>query len=464
MTEKQMAAGTAVPRLVLAAPQSGSGKTTVAAALMRLLRERGLRVAPFKAGPDYIDPGHHRAAAGRPSRNLDGWMLPHDTVRALFRRATTGERAADVAVVEGMMGLFDGRTGGGEEGSTAELAKLLRAPVVLVLDGGAMARTAAAIVQGIHNFDPDLPLAGVILNRMGGERHYEMCREAIQPLGVPVLGWLPMDPALAVPERHLGLLLAGEYTMDFSRLAEQAAKTLDVDGLLAIARTARPLPDAHDPLPPPVSQRRAVIGVARDAAFDFYYEDNLDLLRDLGAELRFFSPLDDPAPPEGAGALYLGGGYPELHAERLFVNLPMRRAIRAFADSGRPVYAECGGLMYLSEMLIDQAGTRHRMVGLVPATSAMRTRVTLGYREAEALVDSPIAAAGDVVRGHEFHYSVLESGPDPSAYRRLGGTETEGFVTGPRANVLASYIHVHFAANATVAERFVARAAEGSTL
>lgn len=464
MIEKQTADPGTVPRLVLAAPQSGSGKTTVAAALMRLLRDRGLCVAPFKAGPDYIDPSHHRAAAGRPSRNLDGWMLPHDVVQALFRRATTGERAADLAVVEGVMGLFDGRTGAGEEGSTAELAKLLRAPVVLVLDGGAMARTAAAIVHGMHSFDPELPLAGVVLNRMGSERHYEMCREAIEPLGVPVLGWLPMDPALAVPERHLGLVLAGERTMDFSRLAEQAAKTLDVDGLLAIARSAAPLPDAHAPLPPRVSERRAVIAVARDAAFDFYYEDNLDLLRDLGAELRFFSPLEDRVLPEGAGALYLGGGYPELHAERLFVNLSMRRAIREFADSGRPVYAECGGLMYLSEMLIDESGAQHRMVGLLPATSTMRARMTLGYREAEALVDSPIATAGDVVRGHEFHHSVLESGPDPSAYRRLGGTETEGFVTGPRGNVLASYIHVHFAANPAVAERFVARAAEGSTL
>ncbi|MDP9347843.1 MAG: cobyrinate a,c-diamide synthase, partial [Gemmatimonadota bacterium] len=221
-----------IPRVILAAPASGSGKTTVAAAVMRLLAERGMRVAPFKIGPDYIDPTHHRAAAGRPSRNLDGWMLPHDTVRALFRRATTGDRAGDVAVLEGVMGLFDGRSATTEEGSTAEMAKLLRAPVILVLDAGAMARTAGAVVHGLHSFDPGLQLAGVILNRIASPRHYELCRDAIlQRTSVPVLGWIPKDPALAVPERHLGLVLAGERQMDLALLAKRASDTLDLDGL-----------------------------------------------------------------------------------------------------------------------------------------------------------------------------------------------------------------------------------------
>lgn len=448
-----------IPRLVLAAPGTGQGKTTVAAALMRLLRDRGLRVAPFKAGPDYVDPSHHRAAAGRASRNLDGWLLPPDTLRALFRRAVTGARAADVAVVEGMMGLFDGRSAVSDEGSTAEAARLLAAPVVLVLDVWTMARSAAAVVRGFHGFDPALPLAGVVLNRAAGPGHYALCRDAVAAeTGVPVLGWLPADAALAVPERDLGLVLAGERPMDLDRLAERAAATLDVDGLLAVARGAPPLPAGPDPLPAPTGERRAVVAVARDGAFDFYYEDNLDLLRDLGAELRFFSPLDDARLPEDAGALYLGGGYPELHAARLAANAGMRAAVRAFAAAGRPVYAECGGLMYLCEALVDAAGARHPMAGVVPGASAMQPRPALGYREVVALRDSPIARAGDTVRGHEFHYSVREAAAGEPAYRRADGAGTEGVVAGPRGNVLASYLHVHFATDPRMAERLVAAA------
>jgi cobyrinic acid a,c-diamide synthase len=449
-----------VPRLVIAAPSSGQGKTTVAAAVMRLLRQRGLRVAPFKVGPDYIDPTHHQAAAGRASRNLDSWLLPHEVLLSLFRRATGGENEVDVAVVEGMMGLFDGHSGGSEAGSTAEVARLLGAPVVLVLDASAVARTAAAIVHGLHTFSPGLPIAGVVLNRVGGEAHYAMLCEALEPSGVPVLGWIPDDPSLAVPERHLGLVLAGERSIDADRLAAAALPTLDLDRLLEIARSAPPLPTTADALPPRADGAKAVIAVARDEAFGFYYEDNLDLLRDLGAEIRFFSPLSDECLPEEAGARYLGGGYPELHAERLFVNLPIRRAIREFGERGSPIYAECGGLMYLSRELVDHTNARHRMVGLIPGVSRMRDRVTLGYREVEALRDSPLAAAGQTLRGHEFHFSVLREPPSPPAYRRLGGEETEGVVTGPSGNVLASYIHVHFATDPRLAARFVAAAAQ----
>lgn len=457
-----------VPRLVLAAAASGAGKTTVAAALMRGARDRGLRVAPFKIGPDYIDPSHHARAAGRPSRNLDGWMLPHPVVRSLFRRATTGVHVADVAVAEGVMGLFDGRSGTDAAGSTAEMATLLRAPVVLVLDAWAMARTAGAVVHGLHTFDPALPLAGVVVNRVAGERHYAMCAAAITArTGLPVLGWLPKDPRIAVPERHLGLMLAGERPMDLDHLAARAAETLDVDGLLAIARAAPALVDEPDPLPAArpaaVGGRRVRIGVARDAAFDFYYEDNLDLLRSLGAELVPFSPLDDAALPADVGALYLGGGYPELHAARLGANAPMRAAVRAFAASGRPVYAECGGLMYLAESFVDGVGGRHAMAGVVPGISRLGQRLTLGYREAIALRDTPLARAGQTVRGHEFHYSVWETSaedatPSP-AYRQADGGAAEGVVAGPRDNVLASYLHLHFGADATLAERFVVSAA-----
>lgn len=448
-----------VPRLTIAAPSSGSGKTTVAVAVMRLLARRGLRVAPFKVGPDYIDPSHHRAAAGRASRNLDGWMLPRETVLSLFRRATEGQRA-DMAVLEGVMGLFDGHSPLNERGSTAEMAKLLRSPVVLVLDASAMARSAAAIVHGMHTFDPDLRLAGVILNRLGSERHFEICRDAIlAATEVPVLGWIPRDPALAVPERHLGLTLAGEHALDLDALVARTEATLDVDALLRIARSAPPLPALPDPLPPRVERRRATIAIARDAAFDFYYEDNLDLLRDLGAELRPFSPTDDASLPEDAGALYIGGGYPELHAERLSANAAMRRAVREFAASGRPVYAECGGLMYLGESLVDQDGREHPMVGLIPVRSVMRDRPVLGYREAEALADTPIARRGWTVRAHEFHFSVAEGDAERPAYRRVGGAETEGRIAGPRGNVLASYLHVHFASDPRLAQRLVSLAA-----
>lgn len=453
-----------VPRLVLAAAASGAGKTTIAAALLRTARDRGLRVAPFKVGPDYIDPTHHAVAAGRPSRNLDGWLLPHDVVQVLFHRATTGAHAADLAVIEGVMGLFDGRSGTDEAGSTAEMATLLRAPVVLVLDAGAMARTAAAVAHGLHTFDAALPLAGVVLNRIAGERHYAMCADAIRArTNLPVLGWLPKDPEIAIPERHLGLVLAGERPMALDRLAERATATLDIDGLLAVARAAPPLDAVADPFPsratPPGASPRARIGVARDAAFDFYYEDNLDLLRSLGAALVPFSPLADTALPDGLDALYLGGGYPELHAPQLAANVAMRAAVRAFAAAGRPVYAECGGLMYLSEALVDMAGTPHAMAGVVPGVSRMQARLTLGYREAVALRDTPLAHAGQRVRGHEFHHSVLEGAPQAPAYQQADGDATEGIVAGPRHNVLASYLHVHFGTDARLAERFVATAA-----
>lgn len=449
-------ADTPLPRLIIAAAGTGAGKTTVAAAVMALLRERGVRVAPFKAGPDYIDPGHHRAAAGRPSRNLDAWLLAPPVLASLFRRAVTGANAADVAVIEGMMGLFDGRSAGSDEGSTAALARLLGAPVILVLDVWTMGRTAAAVVHGMSTFAPDLPLAGVILNRAAGSGHFELCRDAIvATTGVPVVGWLPADAGLAVPERHLGLALAGERTVDLTRLLAHARGTIDTDAILRIARSAPPLPGVADPLPPPVADHRAVIAVARDAAFDFYYQDNLDILRDLGAELRFFSPISDAGVPD-AGALYIGGGYPELHAAALSANAAMRASVRAFAASGRPVYAECGGLMYLAGALVDADGARHEMAGVLPGTSSM-AEPTIGYREVVALHGSPIAEAGWTIRGHEFHHSVIHPRPEHPAYRGASGEGTEGTVVG--GNVLASYIHLHFGTDPRMAQRFVAAAA-----
>jgi cobyrinic acid a,c-diamide synthase len=367
-----------------------------------------------------------------------------------------------LAVIEGAMGLFDGASSLGDGGSSAEIAKLLRVPVVAVLDVWTMARSAAAVAEGLRSFDPDLPLAGVILNRAAGEPHADLCREAMEARGIEVFGWLPREPAAALPERHLGLVLPGESPADVGLLAELAERHLRLDRLLEVARAAPRLPPAPaGALPERVGRTRAVIGVARDAAFDFYYEDNLDLLSDLGAEIRNFSPLRDAGPPEGVDALYLGGGYPELFGEELFVNLGCRLKVREVAASGRPVLAECGGLMYLSRELVDARGRRHRMAGVLPGTSRMQERLTIGYREVEALVDSPLAPAGTLLRGHEFHLSHLDPPPSPAAYRRHGGSETEGVVAGPRGNVLASYIHVHFGTDPALAERFIATAEAG---
>ena len=404
---------------------------------MRAFVARGLSVAPFKIGPDYIDPTHHRAAAGRPSRSLDTWMLSSDAVLGVFAR---GARA-DIAIIEGVMGLFDGRAGPPPNGSTAEVATLLQAPIILVLDARAMAQTAGAIVRGLTSSMPGVRIAGVILNRIAGEAHAAMCRTAIEDIaGVPVLGWLPRDPAISVPERHLGLVQADEQTIEFEKLTEH----IDLDALLDIARAAPPLDIAEPSVI--VAKPRAVIGVARDKAFSFYYEDSLDLLRAYGAEIKFFSPLSDEAPPEDAGFLYFGGGYPELHAAALASNRSMLEGVRAFT---KPIYAECGGLMYLCE----------GMVGLIPAVAEMSQKLTMGYRELEVLADSPLAAKGQRLRGHEFHYSTIKmTGPTEAAYR-LGDGRTEGVIT---QNVLASYVHVHLGSDPRLAERLVNTAERGS--
>jgi cobyrinic acid a,c-diamide synthase len=402
---------------------------------MRALVARGLSVAPFKIGPDYIDPSHHRAAAGRPSRALDTWLLSGDAVLSVFARGTLG---SDIAIIEGVMGLFDGRAGPPPNGSTAEVATLLRSPIILVLDARAMAQTAGAIVLGLTSAAPGVRIAGVILNRVAGEGHAAMCRTAIENVaGVPVLGWLPRDPTIGVPERHLGLMQAEERTVDFDQLVGLVNAHIDLDALLDIARSAPAL--RVSVATATAAKQRAVIGIARDAAFSFYYEDSLDLLRAHGAQIKFFSPLADAAPPEDAGLLYFGGGYPELHAAALAGNTPMIEAVRAFRGK---IYAECGGLMYLCE----------GMVGIIPAVAEMSPKLTLGYRELEVLGDSPLAVRGQRLRGHEFHYSTITSRqPLPPAYRLPDG-RTEGVLT---ENVLASYVHVHLGSDPGLAERLV---------
>ncbi|AEV15272.1 Cobyrinic acid a,c-diamide synthase [Thermus sp. CCB_US3_UF1] len=420
-----------LPRLLLAAPHSGAGKTTLALALLQALRERGLAVQPFKVGPDYIDPTHLELASGRRPYNLDGFFLDGEGLLSLFRH---GARGADLALIEGVMGLFDGKDPQGRVGSTAQVARLLQAPVVLVVDAGGMAGSIAPLVQGFARFDPGVRVVGVLANRVGSARHAEILREALAPLGLPLLGWLPLDPGLELPERHLGLVLAGEVRPPLEALRK--ALRLDLEGLLRLAGEAPPLPEAPPFLPerhPP----RARVAYAWDRAFRFYYPEALELLEALGAELIPFSPLADGALPQ-AEALLLGGGYPELFARELSENTPMREAIRRFRG---PVVAECGGYMYLSRGLwVGEAF--FPMVGLVPGEARMGERPVLGYREVEALRDSPLAQRGEAFKGHEFHYAHLPPSPSP-AWRRVGGEEVEGYTDG---RVLASFVHLYLPA------------------
>lgn len=447
-----------IPRLVIAGTSSGVGKTTVAAAVIAALRARGLRVQAFKAGPDYIDPSHLGRAAGSPARNLDSWMLPPAALREVFHRAAAG---ADIAVVEGVMGLFDGRTGGGEAGSTAEIAKLLAAPVVVVLDIAKAGRSVAATALGFREFDRALRLAGFVLNRAGSRAHAELAASAVeQATGLPVLGALHRDAAIAVEERHLGLVPEAEDPRGTERDAHLAAAGeagLDLDALLALARGAPPLEEpAASVFPATPRPLVARLAVARDRAFSFYYPENLDLLEACGLELVPFSPLGGSALPDGVDGLYLGGGFPELYAAELAGNGSMVESIRAAVAAGMPVLAECGGLMYLSQAIVDQDGRRHAMVGAVPGSCIMEDRrVRLGYVTVRARARSLLLRPGEEVRGHEFHWSRLDTPPEEASAAFLvpGPPERlEGFAL---SNLLASYVHFHFAAHPRMAERFV---------
>jgi len=451
-----MTTGAVIPRLVIGAASSSSGKTTLTVALLAALRRRGLRVAAFKCGPDYLDPGYHARASGEPAHNLDGWMMGRDAVLATFAHGTRG---ADVAIVEGVMGLFDGASATSEEGSTAEIAKWLAAPVVAVIDASGMARTAAAVARGLAAFDPDLRVAALVCNRVGSRGHLELLREAVaEP---PLRGGLPSRPELAFPERHLGLVTASEAVLPdevvagWARVAEE---WLDVDALLDVARAAPPLAVPDVPMPA-AARARCRIGVAFDEAFHFYYEDNLARLASLGAELVRFSPLREGALPDVDG-LYLGGGYPEEHAAALAANGGMRAAVRTFAASGRPIYAECGGLMALASAIRTRDGREHEAFGLVPGVAVVHDRLrALGYAEVTTRGPSLLGPTGVRFRGHQFRYSDLVGVPAdvPRIYeiaRRRGEPFHEGYAPAP--NVLASYVHAHWASCPSGAEALVA--------
>ena len=429
------------PRIVVAGTHSGAGKTTVASGLMAALRKKGLRVAPFKVGPDFIDPSYHTLAAGRHGRNLDAFLSGPEMIGPLFAH---GARGADIAIVEGVMGLFDGKSGGGELASTAHVAKLLDAPVVLVVDARAMARSVAAMVHGYTTFDPGLNVSGVVLNRVGSSVHEKMLRDALKPLNIPVLGVLHRDEAIQTPDRHLGLVPVAERRDEARRsldaLGLAVSNSLDLDGIVKLARSAGPLDvEPWSPESAAVDLPDNVrVAVATGPSFSFLYRENLESLEAAGAEVAFFDPTTDERLPDGTDALYLGGGFPETHAEALSSNSAMRDSVRDFGRSRRPVVAECGGLLYLVRELDG-----HPMCGVIDAKATMTGRLTLGYREASAPTDSSLAEAGTGVRAHEFHYSSVEpgAGREPAWY--LAGRGPEGFVEG---GVHASYLHTHWAA------------------
>ncbi|MFF4192727.1 cobyrinate a,c-diamide synthase [Nonomuraea sp. NPDC001831] len=487
--------------MVIAAPSSGSGKTTVATGLMAALRARGLRVSPHKVGPDYIDPGYHALAAGRPGRNLDPWLVGEELVAPLFLHGAAG---CDVAVVEGVMGLFDGR---GDTGfaSTAHVATLLDAPVVLVVDAARQSRSVAAVVHGFATFDPDVRVGGVVLNRVGSDRHEELCRSALAAAGVPVLGAIRRDDAVATPSRHLGLVPAAERRTEavaaVDRLAALVARSCDLDALLRLARSAPPLggPAWTPPAPGATGDRpqvaevagdqpevagvagdrpevagaagdrpevagaagdrpevagaargRPVVAVAGGAAFTFGYAEQVELLRAAGAEVAVFDPTRDTRLPDGTGAIVIGGGFPEVYAAELAANEPLRQQVAAFPG---PIAAECAGLLYLCDELDGQ-----RMCGRVPGRARMTSRLTLGYRDAVALRRSPLTRTGERLRGHEFHRTAVTYAGEP-LFRWDGGHDGYG-----DPGVTASYLHLHWAGAPGLAQRLVSSSRSPSVL
>ncbi|WP_454061188.1 cobyrinate a,c-diamide synthase [Candidatus Nitrospira salsa] len=444
------------PRLLIAGTQSGVGKTTVTLALLAAFRAKGKRVQPFKVGPDFIDSGHHRMASGRESRNLDGWMLDQTINRTTFLRAA---HDADLSLIEGMMGLFDGSSPVSERGSAVEQAKQLGIPILLVVDASAMARSAAAMVHGYATFDPSLQINGVLFNRIKRDGHYKLLKDAVeQETKVKVVGYLRPDPELTIPDRHLGLQTAieGKNEHFYTKLGESIRETVDLDLIEQLAQSVSPLSSQEESdqihITGQTTKHTVKIGVAYDPAFCFYYQDNLELLQAEGAEIVKFSPLKDHELPN-VDMLYVGGGYPEVYASQLAQNMEMRNAIHDFADRGGLIYAECGGLMYLAEALRDFDGTVYDMVGVIPGETAMsRSQMTLGYRELTLTCPGILGEQGMKIRGHEFHYSRLQA----KNALEYGGhiADSQGRDRGGDGirvkNVMALYTHLHFASNPQV--------------
>jgi cobyrinic acid a,c-diamide synthase len=452
-----------LPRIVLAGMSSGVGKTTITTAFIANIRAQGIQVQPFKVGPDYIDPSHLALAASRPCYNLDTWMMPPSRMLDVFCMAAA---SAEITVIEGMMGLYDGQSSTSDVGSTAQVAKILQAPVVLVIDAGAMARSAAAVVLGFQQLDPEVHIAGVIANRVGGAGHARLLQEAIEAeTGIPFMGYFRDAPDNLVPERHLGLVPAAERvvsTEQLTLLGQQFGQTCDSEKLFALALEAPPIErSSKEPFSSiEMTGEHVRIAIAQDEAFNFYYPDTLDLLRLAGADLVPFSPLHDTVLPEQIAGIYIGGGFPEEYAQHLAANTSMRAALARLLQKGMPCYAECGGLMYLCQAIRIASGEELPMVGAIVRKSIMssdRKGLVIGYREATALRDTLLTRQGEVVRGHEFHYSCLNAplAREEAAYEFAAYGQVEGFAHG---NLLATYVHLSFSGFPLAAQRFVTAA------
>jgi cobyrinic acid a,c-diamide synthase len=449
------------PRLVIAAPASGHGKTTLATGLIAALGGRGFTVSAHKVGPDYIDPGYHALAAGRPARNLDAWLAGEHLMAPLFLH---GSANSDVAVVEGVMGLFDGVSGGADDiedyASTAHVARLLDAPVLLVVDAAAQARSIAALVHGFASFDPRVRIGGVILNRVGSPRHEQILREALASLKMPVLGAIHREERAATPSRHLGLVPAAERdsaaVASVAAMGDLVARCCDLDAILALAASApRMTSTPWDPslavgpsplLTGPARVRRPRVAIAGGAAFTFSYAEHAELLAAAGAEVLTFDPLRDEALPPGTAAIVVGGGFPEVHAQALSANVRLRKDVADLAASGGIVVGECAGLLYLGRMLDDA-----RMCGVLNLTATMTPRLTLGYREAQVASDSVITRRGERLRAHEFHRTACTPSAGPAPAWDCGGL-LEGHSS---STVHASYLHLHWAGHPVIARRIV---------
>ncbi len=443
-----------IPRVVIGGAHSGVGKTTFTTGLIRALQKRGLRVASFKCGPDYLDPTYLTKASGHPCHNIDGWMMGEEGVKRTFARASAGY---DIAVIEGVMGVFDGASPTSEAGSTAEIAKWLEAPVIILFDAGGMARTSKALAFGLKHFDPLLNVAGFIANKLGSQNHLEIIKSALGT-ELPLLGGLPKSKDRTFPERYLGLTSATNLQSSdelFDYWADLLAAWCDIDGIIARANEAGSL-ELGDLNTPAMDAGHGTvkIGIARDSAFDFYYDENLALLQHAGAELVYFSPMKDIKLPDVDG-LYFGGGYPEIHANELAKNIGLKAEISQFAQSGRPIYAECGGLIYLTKGVTLLSGEFKEFCGLIDANITMYDKLRgLGYVEVETMSDTFLGPKGTRFRGHEFRYSDISSTGDCYKVRKRRGASTafEGF---GKDTVIASYVHAHWASNPQIPRNFV---------
>ncbi|WP_271254021.1 cobyrinate a,c-diamide synthase [Pseudanabaena sp. Chao 1811] len=457
--------------IIIAGERSGVGKTTVTLALLAALKARSQsdRVQSFKVGPDYIDPMFHAYITGLPCRNLDPVLTSEDYVRSCFSKHSQN---AAYSLIEGVMGLFDGATGKDDTASTAHIARLLNVPVVLILNCASTSRSVAAIAHGYRTFDPRIQIAGVVLNRVGSNRHLELLTQALEPLNLPILGVLRRQDNISIPDRHLGLIPTAEMSdLDgiIQRLAHLGETCFDWEKLLPLMKIPHPHPLSHGErgvnITPPLLRERGLggegkirIAIAKDRAFSFYYADNLDLFRELGAELIFWSPISDRQLPENIQGLYFGGGFPEVFAAELADNKTARESVHNAIKSGIPTYAECGGLMYLCDRIVDFQDQSFPMVNILPTAAKMGKRLTLGYRQAIALQDSPLMHKGDRLWGHEFHRSSLTETSDRPLYA-LQGYEShlqypnEGW---QKYQVHASYTHLHFGAQTHLLKRFLA--------